>query len=66
MRNRILWSDEIHIELFGLNAKRHSGAWLWQHLAVFISGRDWEISQDRRKDELSKVQRLVRIEEKMN
>jgi hypothetical protein len=23
MRNRILWSDEIKIELFGLNAKRH-------------------------------------------
>ena len=23
MRNNILWSDEIKIELFGLNAKRH-------------------------------------------
>ena len=23
MRNRILWSDETKIELFGLNAKRH-------------------------------------------
>jgi hypothetical protein len=23
MRNKILWSDEIKIELFGLNAKRH-------------------------------------------
>jgi hypothetical protein len=23
MRNKILWSDETKIELFGLNAKRH-------------------------------------------
>jgi hypothetical protein len=23
MRNKILWSDEANIELFGLNAKRH-------------------------------------------
>ena len=23
MRNKILWTDEIKIELFGLNAKRH-------------------------------------------
>ena len=24
MRNKILWSDEIKIELFGLNAKHHA------------------------------------------
>ena len=34
-------------------------AWWWQHHAVgmFFSGRDWETSQDRVKDEWSKVQR---------
>ena len=34
-------------------------AWWWQHHAVgmFFSGRDWETSQDRGKDEQSKVQR---------
>ena len=69
MRHKILWSDETKIELFGLNAKRHvwrktwhhpnSEAWWWQHHAVgmFFSGRDWEISQDRGKDERSKVYR---------
>ena len=69
MRNKILWSDETMILLFGLNAKRHiwrkpgtypySEAWWWQHHAVgmFFSGRDWEISQDRGKDERSKVQK---------
>ena len=58
MRNKILWSDETKIELFGLNAKRHvwskpgkipyGEAWWWQHHAVgmFFSGRDWETHQD--------------------
>ena len=33
-------------------------AWWWPHHAVgmFFSVRDWETSQDRGKDELSKVQ----------
>ena len=69
MRNKILWSDETKIEIFGLNAKCHvrrkpgiipnGKAWWWQHYAVGIlfSGRDWETSQDRGKDEWSKVQR---------
>ena len=69
MRNKILWSDETKIELFGLNAKRHiwtkpgtsptgQARW-WHHHAVgmFFSGKDWETSQDRGKDELRKVQR---------
>ena len=64
---KILWSDEIKIELFGLNAKHH--VWRkpgtihtvkhgWQHHAVgmFFSDRDWETSHDRGKDEC-KVQR---------
>ena len=56
MRNKILWSDETKIELFGLNAKRLEEiwhhpcgeAWWWQHHAVgmFFNGRDWETSQD--------------------
>ena len=61
MRNKILWSVETKIELFGLNAKRHiwhhpyGEAWWWQQHAVgmFFCGRDWETSQDRRKDEQS-------------
>ena len=67
MRNKILWSDETKIELFGLNAKRHVfrkpgtipmvKAWWWQHYAVgmFFKGMDWETSQDRGKNEGSKV-----------
>ena len=64
MRNKILWSDETKIEVFGLNAKRHvwrkpgyGEAWRWQHNSVemFFSGRDWETSQDQGKDEQSKV-----------
>ena len=54
MRNKILWSDETKIELFGLNAKLH----VWrkpgtipmvkQHHAVgmFFIGRDWETGQN--------------------
>ena len=57
--------SETKIELFGLNANCH----VWrkpgtirmvkQHHAVgmFFSGRDWKTSQDRGKDERSKVQR---------
>ena len=59
MRNKILWSDETKIKLFGLNAKHH--VWrkagtiptvkhgVWQHHAVRMSfsRRDWETSQDR-------------------
>ncbi|KAL0147737.1 hypothetical protein M9458_056976, partial [Cirrhinus mrigala] len=35
VRNKILWSDETKIELFGLNSKRpNSEAWWWQHLVL--------------------------------
>ena len=66
MRNKILWSNETKIELFGLNAKCPSGgnlghhpsseAWWWQHHAVgmFLTGTGrlvWETSQDQGKDE---------------
>jgi hypothetical protein len=36
-------------------------AWWWQHHdeGIFFSGRDWETSQDRGKDERSKVQRSL-------
>ena len=54
MRNKILWSDETKMELFGLNAKRlvetwhhpYGEAWWWQHHAgcMFFRGRDWETS----------------------
>jgi hypothetical protein len=67
MTNKILWSDETKIELFGLNAKRH----VWRkpgtiptmkHHAVgmFFSGRDWETSQDRGKDERSTARSLMK------
>ena len=49
MRNKILWSDENKIELFGLNAKHH----IWR----VPDGGNWETSQDRGKDEQSKVHR---------
>ena len=69
MRNKILWSDETKIELFGLNAKchisrkpctiptvKHGGGsiMLWEYLAA---AGDWETSQDRGKYEWGKVQR---------
>ena len=68
MRNKILWSDETKIELFGLNTKcyiwrkpgtiptvKHGGGsiMLWGCFSV----ADWETSQDRGKNERSKVQR---------
>ena len=61
MRNKILWSDETKIELFGLNAKRHvwrkpgtiptvthggGSSMLWGCFSA-----DWENSQDRGKGE---------------
>ena len=41
-------------------------AWWWQHHAVwmFFSCRNWETSQDRGKDERSKVQREI-LDEKL-
>ena len=69
MRNQILWSDETKIDLIGLNAKHgtmeetwhhlYGEAWWWQHHAtrMFFSDRDWEVRQDRGKDEQSKVKR---------
>ena len=69
MRNKILWSDETKIELFGLNSQVshleetwhhfYVEAWRWQHpdVGMFFRGRDWETSQDPGKDERSKVQR---------
>jgi hypothetical protein len=70
MRNKILWSDEAKTELFCLNAKRHlwrklgtiptvkhggGSIMLWGCFSESVM--DWEISQDRCKDERSKVQR---------
>ena len=68
MTNQILWSDETKIEHWPeCQASRleetwhhpYGEEWWWQHHAVemFFSGRDWETSQDRGKDEQSKVQR---------
>jgi hypothetical protein len=50
MRNKILWSDETKMELFGLEETWHhpfAEAWWWQHHAVemFFSSSDWETSQ---------------------
>jgi hypothetical protein len=60
MRNKILWSDETKIELFGLNAKRHvwrKPGMVWQHhdVGMLFNSTDWETSQDQLKDEQSKV-----------
>ena len=70
MKNKILWSDETKIELFGLNAKSH--IWRKPNTIPFVkhgggsimlwgclsAGRDWETSQDRGTDEQSKVEIL--------
>ena len=61
MGNKILWSDETKLELFGLNAKRH----IWRKSGtiptVKLGGGSimlWGCcSADRGKDERSKVQR---------
>ena len=63
MRNKMIWSDETKLELFGLNAKRH----VWRQTGTiptvkpggisfmmgecFFSVRDCETSQDQGKDE---------------
>jgi hypothetical protein len=59
MRNKILWSDETNIELYGLNAKHN----IWRKLGTIPKGKHgggsimlWG----------SFSVRLVRIEEKMN
>jgi hypothetical protein len=71
MRNKILWSDEMKIELFGLSAKRHvwrkpdttltvkHGGGSNHAVGMLFSDRDWETSQDRGKDERSTVQRSL-------
>ena len=68
MRNKILWSDEIKIELFGMNARRH----VWRkpgtahHQANTIITLKhgsivlWECFS------AAETERLVRIEGKMN
>ena len=71
MRNKILWSDERKIELFGLNAKRyvwrkpgtiptvkHGGGsiMLWGYFSAAGTGRLVRIKD---KDERSKVQRSL-------
>ena len=68
MRNKILWSDETKIKQFfpECQASRleeiwhhlYCEAWWWQHhtVGMFFGGRDRETSQDRGKDERSKVQ----------
>ena len=70
MRNKILWSDETKIDLFGLNSKRHvwrkpgttptvkhGGGWQYHAVGWFFSRRDWKTSQDRGNDERRTVQR---------
>jgi hypothetical protein len=60
MRNKILWSDETKIELFGLNAMchiwrkpgsiptvKHGGGSIIMRWGMFSSGKDQETSQDR-------------------
>ena len=63
MRNKILWSDETKIELFGLNAKRH----IWRLPGTIPTVKHgggsimlWGCSL------AAGTGRLVRIEAKMN
>ena len=70
MKNKILWSDETQIELFGLNAKRH----VWRkpgtahHLANVIPTVKLDGGSNILWDCFSEAGtgRLVRIEAKMN
>ena len=71
MINKILWTDETKIKLFGLNAKRH----VWRKPGTiptvkhgggsimlcffFFSGRDWETSQDRGKDGTEQIREML-------
>ena len=59
MGNKILWSDCQASRLEETCHHPYGEAWWWQHHAVgmFFSSRDWETSQDKDKDEQSKVQR---------
>ena len=54
MRNKIHWSDETKIELFGLNTKYH----VWRKPGTIPM--DWETSQDRGKDEWSTERSLMK------
>jgi hypothetical protein len=63
MRNKILWSDETKIELFGLNAKRH----IWKKLGTILTLKHgggsiglWGCFS------AAETRRLVSIEGKMN
>ena len=63
MRNKILWSDETKIELFGLNAKRH----VWRKPGTILTVKHdggcimlWGCFS------AAGTGRLVRIEAKMN
>ena len=68
MRNKILWSDETKMNLFGLNAKGH----VWSKpatiptvkhgdgaLGMFFSSRDWETSQDEQKMNRAKYREIL-------
>ena len=52
-RKKILWSDDIKIELFGLNAKRH----VWRRPGTIPAVKHGGSSQNQGKDVGSKVQR---------
>uniref|UniRef100_A0AAZ3QDK9 Transposase Tc1-like domain-containing protein n=1 Tax=Oncorhynchus tshawytscha TaxID=74940 RepID=A0AAZ3QDK9_ONCTS len=61
MRNKILWSDETKIELFGLNAKRH----VWRKLGTIPTVKHGG-GRIMLQGCFSAAGRLVRIERKMN
>ena len=62
MRNKILWSDETHIELFGLNAKCH----IWRKPGTIPTVKHGVIIMLWIYFSAEGTGRLVRIEEKMN